>query len=156
MPPHPFIQQMPKVELHIHLEGAIREPATLLRLAERNRVALPADTVEGLRAGYTFSDFEHFVQIYMAIQQCLRSADDFSPVAYELGVDMARQNIRYREGHGHALHAPAPGQGVGRRGDHRRAGGWPAAGAGAILRRGGCAGYWTFTATCRCPTQLEV
>lgn len=91
-----FIQKMPKVELHIHLEGAI-EPATLLRLAERNRVALPADTVEGLRAWYTFSDFEHFVQVYMTIQQCLRSADDFSLVVYELGADMARRNIRYRE-----------------------------------------------------------
>ena len=91
-----FIQKMPKVELHLHLEGAI-EPATLLRLAECNRVALPADTVEGLRAWYQFSDFEHFVQVYLAIQQCLRSADDFSLVAYELGADMARQNIRYRE-----------------------------------------------------------
>lgn len=93
---HDFIHHMPKAELHIHLEGAI-EPATLLRLAERNRVTLPADTVEGLRAWYQFSDFEHFVQVYMAIQQCLRSADDFSLVAYELGADMARQNIRYRE-----------------------------------------------------------
>lgn len=92
----PFIQRMPKVELHIHLEGAI-EPATLLRLAERNRVALPAGTVEGLRAWYRFSDFEHFVRVYMTIQQCLRGADDFSLVAYELGADMARQNIRYRE-----------------------------------------------------------
>ncbi len=91
-----FIQRMPKVELHIHLEGAI-DPATLLRLAARNRVALPADTVEGLRAWYQFSDFEHFVQVYMTIQQCLRSAADFSLVAYELGADMARQNIRYRE-----------------------------------------------------------
>ncbi len=91
-----FIQKMPKVELHIHLEGAI-EPATLLRLAERNRVALPAETVDGLQAWFTFSDFEHFVEVYLTIQSCLRSADDFSLVAYELGADMARQNIRYRE-----------------------------------------------------------
>jgi adenosine deaminase len=91
-----FIQKMPKAELHIHLEGAI-EPATLLRLAERNGVALPAGTVEGLRAWYRFSGFEHFIQVYMTIQSCLRSADDFSLVAYELGADMARQNIRYRE-----------------------------------------------------------
>lgn len=96
MSTHDLIHRMPKVELHIHLEGAI-EPATLLRLAERNRVSLPADTVEGLRAWCQFSDFEHFVQVYMTIQQCLRSAGDFSVVAYELGADMARQNIRYRE-----------------------------------------------------------
>jgi adenosine deaminase len=87
---------MPKAELHIHLEGAI-EPATLLLLAERNRVALPADTVEGLQRWFTFSNFGHFVDIYLAIQSCLRSADDFSLIVYELGADMARQNIRYRE-----------------------------------------------------------
>ena len=96
MNPQTFIHHMPKVELHIHLEGAI-DPATLLRLAECNQVALPAGTVEELRAWYRFSDFEHFVQVYMTIQQCLRSAGDFSLVAYELGADMARQNIRYRE-----------------------------------------------------------
>lgn len=93
---HDFIHHMPKVELHIHLEGAI-EPATLLRLAAGNRVALPADTVEGLQSWFSFSNFAHFVDIYLAIQSCLRSADDFSLVAYELGADMARQNIRYRE-----------------------------------------------------------
>ena len=51
-----FIRLMPKVELHVHLEGSIR-PATLLALAERNGVALPADSVEGLEAWYQFTDF---------------------------------------------------------------------------------------------------
>ena len=96
MPLTSFIQQMPKVELHIHLEGAI-EPATLLRLAERNKVTLPADTVDELRTWYQFTDFAHFVNVYLAIQSCLRNADDFSLIAYELGADMARQAIRYRE-----------------------------------------------------------
>lgn len=91
-----FIHHMPKVELHIHLEGAI-EPATLLRLAERNGAPLPADTVEGLQSWFTFRDFGHFIEVYLTIQNCLRSADDFSLIAYELGADMARQNIRYRE-----------------------------------------------------------
>lgn len=93
---HTFIQQMPKAELHIHLEGAI-EPTTLLRLAERNGVSLPADSPEALQTWYQFSDFPHFVEIYLKIQSCLRSADDFSTIAYELGADMARQNILYRE-----------------------------------------------------------
>ena len=93
---HTFIQQMPKAELHIHLEGAI-EPATLLRLADRNGVALPASSPDGLRTWYQFSDFPHFVEIYLKIQSCLRSADDFATIAYELGADMARQNILYRE-----------------------------------------------------------
>jgi len=51
-----FIEAMPKVELHIHLEGSI-QPETLLVLAERNGVALPASNVDDLRAWYTFRDF---------------------------------------------------------------------------------------------------
>jgi adenosine deaminase len=42
-----FIERMPKAELHVHLEGAIR-PATLLRLASRHRVDLPASTAPSL------------------------------------------------------------------------------------------------------------
>ena len=62
---------MPKVELHVHLEGSI-QPETLLLLAERNGVTLPAKSVEGLRQWYKFTDFRHFVEIYLAISSCVR------------------------------------------------------------------------------------
>jgi aminodeoxyfutalosine deaminase len=91
-----FIRLMPKVELHVHLEGSIR-PATLLTLAERNGVALPADSVEGLRAWYTFSDFAHFVEVYFAICDCLRTADDFELITAEFLAGQEAQNIRYSE-----------------------------------------------------------
>ena len=60
-----FIAAMPKVELHVHLEGSI-QPQTLLDLAERNRVQLPARTVEGLQSWYRFTDFAHFITVYAA------------------------------------------------------------------------------------------
>ncbi len=93
-----FIQEMPKAEIHIHLEGAI-QPETLLELARRNNMmdTLPADNVAGLREWYTFSDFGHFVKIYLTIADTLRNADDFALIAYHNGKDMAAQNIRYRE-----------------------------------------------------------
>jgi aminodeoxyfutalosine deaminase len=91
-----FIREMPKVELHVHLEGSIR-PTTLLKLAERNGVALPASDAEGLREFYRFTTFDHFIQVYLAISQCLRTVDDFSLIAYEFGSDMARQNVRCAE-----------------------------------------------------------
>jgi aminodeoxyfutalosine deaminase len=93
---HEFALQMPKVELHVHLEGAIR-PATLLRLAQRNSVRLPAQDVEGLRGFYRFRDFDHFVQVYLTITNCLRTPDDYRLIAYEFGSDCARQHIRYAE-----------------------------------------------------------
>jgi aminodeoxyfutalosine deaminase len=91
-----FIRDMPKAELHVHLEGSIR-PATLLTLAERNNVSLPARDLDGLRAFYRFTDFDHFIQVYITVSKCLRTLDDFSLVAYEFGADMARLNVRYAE-----------------------------------------------------------
>src|SRR5690242_5131411 len=90
------IRAMPKVELHVHLEGAI-QPATLLSLARRHGIALPADTVEGLRAWYTFTDFPHFVDIYRASSACLRTPDDIELIARKFLAGQAAQNIRYSE-----------------------------------------------------------
>ena len=59
-----FIRAMPKVELHVHLEGSTR-PATLPKLASRHPVAPPANPVEGLRECYTFTDFPHFIELYL-------------------------------------------------------------------------------------------
>ena len=93
---HDFVRDMPKVELHAHLEGSIR-PSTLLTLAERNHVPLPAQDLEGLRAFYRFTDFDHFIRVYLTISKCLRTPDDFDLIAYEYGASMARQNICYAE-----------------------------------------------------------
>jgi len=91
-----FIRAMPKVELHVHLEGAI-QPATLLELARRHRVALPADSVEGLRAWYRFTDFPHFVEVYLLISSCLRTLEDIELIAREFLAGQAAQNIRHSE-----------------------------------------------------------
>jgi adenosine deaminase len=91
-----FISGMPKVELHVHLEGSIR-PETLLRLARRNRVALPADTVEGLRDWYTFRDFPHFVQIYVTASKCIRTPEDIELIAREFVDGQVEQNVLHTE-----------------------------------------------------------
>lgn len=91
-----FVQRMPKVELHVHLEGSIR-PSTLLKLAEKNHVALPADDEIGLLKFYRFRDFPHFIQVYTAITRCLQTAEDYQLVAYEFGAGCSRQHIRYAE-----------------------------------------------------------
>lgn len=91
-----YIAAMPKVELHVHLEGAIR-PATLLALARRHQLQLPAQTVAGLQQWYTFTDFAHFVQIYRTLSACIRTPDDIELIAREFLVGQATQNIRYSE-----------------------------------------------------------
>jgi adenosine deaminase len=91
-----WIAAIPKVELHVHLEGAI-QPDTLLLLARRNGVALPADSPEGLRQWYTFTGFPHFVEIYIAISSCICTPDDIELVARDFLRRQAAQNIRHSE-----------------------------------------------------------
>ena len=91
-----FIQSMPKVELHVHLEGSIR-PETLLQLAQRHGIQLPANTVQGLRQWYTFTDFDHFIEVYGNICQCIRTPDDVELVAREFLAGQAAQNVVYSE-----------------------------------------------------------
>lgn len=93
-----FALQIPKVELHVHLEGSMR-PDVLLALAKRNRVDLPAGDIAGLREWFRFRDFNHFVDIYLTCSRCLRSPEDFRALATDVLAEQARQNIVYTEAH---------------------------------------------------------
>jgi adenosine deaminase len=84
------------VELHVHLEGATR-PETLLKLAQRHGITLPADTVEGIQAWYRFSDFSHFIAVYLQISECIREPEDIEVLTREFLQGQADQNIRYSE-----------------------------------------------------------
>ncbi len=91
-----FIERIPKVELHVHLEGSV-VPETLLKLAHKHNIALPATNLDELREWYTFRDFAHFVEIYTTIASCFRQADDIELIAREFLIGQARQNILYSE-----------------------------------------------------------
>lgn len=91
-----FIRQVPKVELHVHLEGSI-PPATLLQLAQRNAVSLPVSTVEQVERWYQFTDFPHFAQVYGTASKCVRSAQDIELLARDFAAGQAAQQIVYTE-----------------------------------------------------------
>jgi aminodeoxyfutalosine deaminase len=86
----------PLAELHLHLQGAIR-PATLLELARRHRIPLPADNLDGLRNWFRFRDFAHFVEVYAVLRACLVEPADYELVTCELGAELAAQGVRYAE-----------------------------------------------------------
>lgn len=96
MPLEGFIRAMPKVELHVHLIGAIG-PERLLTLARRNAVPLPVSTVEEIRDWFRFRDFAHFIEIYVAASRCIQSQEDIEEVARDFLAGQAEQNIRYTE-----------------------------------------------------------
>ncbi len=93
-----LVRRLPKAELHVHLEGSIR-PATLLTLARRRRVPLPADDVAGLARWFRFRDFEHFVEIYLTVSRCLVEPEDFHLLARDFVAAQARARVVYTEVH---------------------------------------------------------
>ncbi len=86
-----------KIELHVHLEGAIR-PATLLDIARRNGATLPADTVSELTELYRFTDFRHFIEVWKLTTNCLRTVDDFRQVVVDYAAEAASFGAVYIEG----------------------------------------------------------
>ncbi|ASU81928.1 adenosine deaminase [Nocardiopsis gilva YIM 90087] len=93
-----FIRDLPKVELHVHLEGSMR-PATLIELAARHRVEGIPGTPEEIRDWYEFRDFPHFIEVYLASVEALRDEEDFALLAADVAATLAAQNVRYAELH---------------------------------------------------------
>lgn len=75
-----FIAALPKAELHLHIEGSL-EPELMFALAKRNKVAIPFDNVEAVRAAYSFSRLQDFLDIYYAGAEVLRTELDFYELA---------------------------------------------------------------------------
>jgi len=76
-----LLREMPKAELHIHIEGSL-EPELIFALAERNGVKLPYANVEALRAAYAFTNLQSFLDIYYAGASVLLHEQDFYDMAW--------------------------------------------------------------------------
>ena len=87
----------PKIELHVHLEGTVRA-GTLLQIARRNGVPLPADSVEGLAAVYEFRDFAHILDVWLITTSALRTERDFRQVVVDYAAEAASHGAVYLEG----------------------------------------------------------
>ena len=75
-----FITGLPKAELHLHIEGSL-EPEQMFALAKRNRISIPFASVEALRAAYSFSRLQDFLDIYYQGADVLRTEEDFHDLA---------------------------------------------------------------------------
>ncbi|MEY9925561.1 aminodeoxyfutalosine deaminase [Catenulispora sp. GP43] len=92
-----FIQGLPKAELHVHHVGSA-SPRVVADLAARYEGAtdVPADP-ERLAEYFTFTDFRHFVELYLNVVDLIRTPEDIRDLTYGVARDMAAQNIRYAE-----------------------------------------------------------
>lgn len=84
---------LPKVELHCHVEGAIR-PDTVVALATKNGRVLPTSDPTEL---YRYHSLDSFLEIFWLVQSLLTDADDWERAAYEYVIDAAPHGLRYAE-----------------------------------------------------------
>lgn len=91
-----WLQALPKVELHVHLEGSL-QPETVFRLAERNNVDVGATSAEQLAKRYSFDGFDDFGALFFAGLSVLRTAEDFADAVVALAAELAGQNVQYAE-----------------------------------------------------------
>jgi adenosine deaminase len=92
-----FIAGLPKVELHVHHVGSA-SPRAVAALAARHEGSTPVPADPDLLADYfTFTDFGHFITVYLSVVDLIRDADDVRTLTYEIGRDLAAQNVRYAE-----------------------------------------------------------
>ena len=75
-----FIAGLPKAELHMHIEGSL-EPELMFALAKRNGVDIPFNSVEEVRAAYSFSNLQDFLDIYYQGANVLQTEEDFRDLA---------------------------------------------------------------------------
>ena len=91
-----FIAGLPKAELHIHIEGSL-EPELMFALAERNRIEIPFADVDAVRAAYSFSNLQDFLDIYYQGANVLQKAADFRDLAIAYFDRAAADNVVHAE-----------------------------------------------------------
>lgn len=91
-----LIKKVPKVELHLHLEGAI-PLSTLWQLIEKYDGATEFGNISRLEEKFVYKDFSHFIETWLWKNEFLREYEDFTLIAGAVAEDLARQTIRYAE-----------------------------------------------------------
>ena len=91
-----FIAGLPKAELHVHHVGSA-SPRIVSELAARHPGRVPSD-LDALRSFYEFRDFAHFIEVYLAVVDLIRTPEDLHYLTYEVAREMAQgQSLRYAE-----------------------------------------------------------
>jgi len=98
--PLEIITRLPKTDLHVHLDGSLRL-STILELAEKGRIELPAHDEDGLRKamnlGMNCGSLVEYLKAFDVTLRVLQTAESLTRAAYELAEDAARENVRYME-----------------------------------------------------------
>lgn len=91
-----FVAALPKAELHVHHVGSA-SVAAVAELASRHPDSPVPSDPDRLADYFTFSDFGHFIEVYLSVVDLLRTPEDLWTLTHEVGRDLAAQNVRYAE-----------------------------------------------------------
>jgi adenine deaminase len=91
-----FLAATPKTELHLHLEGSL-EPELMFTIAQRNSIALPFDSVEAVRAAYSFHNLQSFLDIYYQGANALQHEQDFYDLTWAYLQRVHAENVVHVE-----------------------------------------------------------
>jgi len=91
-----FIENMPKAELHLHIEGTF-EPELMFEIARRNNIELPYADVEALRKAYDFSQLQDFLDIYYQGMNVLQKEQDYYDLTWAYLKRIHAQNVIHTE-----------------------------------------------------------
>lgn len=91
-----FIDNLPKIELHLHIEGTL-EPELMLKFAQRNHIQLPYDSVTQIRDAYHFTQLQDFLDIYYQGARVLQTEQDFYDLMWAYLEKASGQNVRHAE-----------------------------------------------------------
>ncbi|WUT72766.1 adenosine deaminase [Streptomyces sp. NBC_00670] len=91
-----FIAGLPKAELHVHHVGSA-SPRIVSELAARHPDSKVPSDPEALVDYFTFTDFAHFIEVYLSVVDLIRTPEDVRLLTYEVARDLARQQVRYAE-----------------------------------------------------------
>jgi adenosine deaminase len=91
-----WYERVPKVELHLHLEGAIPQEA-LWQLIQKYGGGPAVPNIEALQRRFQYRDFPHFIETWVWKNQFLREYEDFTFIAEAVAKNLVRQNVRYVE-----------------------------------------------------------
>jgi adenosine deaminase len=91
-----FIENLPKAELHLHIEGSF-EPELMFKIAQRNQIEIPYKSVKEIEEAYKFDCLQDFLDIYYQGASVLITEQDFYDLTYSYLEKCAAQNVRHTE-----------------------------------------------------------
>ena len=91
-----FINQTPKAELHLHIEGSL-EPELMFKLSKRNKIEIPFKSVEEIQSAYNFTNLDSFLKIYYEGSNVLINEEDFFDLTWDYILKCKKDNIVHTE-----------------------------------------------------------